>query len=92
MTISLKAIVLGFGIAVGTATVAQPAQQPQARGPMPQMNQAMGQMRPMMNDAQMRTQMSQMSQSCQRMMSSMSNMSNMSNMGGRVQQAPSNRR
>ena len=92
MTKYLKAVVLGFGLAIGTATVAQPGQQPQLRGPMPEMNRAMGQMRPMMNEQEMRAHMSQMAQGCHRMMSSMANMSNMSNMGDHMQQAPSNRR
>lgn len=73
MTISLKAVVFGFGIGLSAVAVAQPVQQPQYQRQMPPMPQAVGQSSPMMNNPEMRAHMTQMRQGCERMMSNMRN-------------------
>lgn len=83
MTRSFKAIVLVFGIGLGSAAVAQPIQQPAYQGPMRPMNPGMGQAGPMMTSPEMRASVAQMRESCDRMMSTMRD---------RMQQSPSNRR
>ena len=77
---ALKRAALGVGMALGAVTVAHAAQQPVERQ-IPLRTHSMGQAGmmgqvgdgPMMNDPQMRRDMSQMMQGCQRMMARMEN-------------------